>query len=78
MDFTFTSGKPPRMRHGDILQHACHHGTYHRGNADAPLQLPAFVPGRDSVTDFLEKGCNPRGGVVLSAAHRELDAGLHT
>ncbi|HEF4753992.1 hypothetical protein KTF24_06760 [Burkholderia multivorans] len=44
MDFTFTSGKPPRMRHGDILQHACHHGTYHRGKADVPLQLPAFVP----------------------------------
>lgn len=55
IDFTFTSGKPARMRRSDMLLHVCMHGTYHRGNAGALLQLRGIVPGRDSVTDFLEE-----------------------
>ena len=51
--FTFTSGKPARMRRRDMLMHVCLHGTYHRGNAGAVLQLKGVAPGRDSVTDYL-------------------------
>jgi len=54
VDFVFTSGKPARMRRGEILLHVCMHGTYHRGNAGALLQLRGFAPSRDAVTDFLE------------------------
>ena len=54
IDFTFTSGKPARMRRGEILLHVCLHGTYHRGNAGAVLQLKGLAPGRDSITDYLE------------------------
>ncbi len=54
VDFVFTSGKPARMRRGEILLHVCLHGTYHRGNAGALLQLRGLTPGPDSVTDFLE------------------------
>jgi uncharacterized damage-inducible protein DinB len=53
IDFTFTSGKPARMRRGEILLHVCLHGNYHRGNAGALLQLRGFTPGRDGFTDFL-------------------------
>jgi uncharacterized damage-inducible protein DinB len=53
VDFTFTSGKPARLQRGQILLHVCLHGTYHRGNAGALLQLRGFEPSRDSVTDFL-------------------------
>jgi uncharacterized damage-inducible protein DinB len=54
VDFVFTSGKPARMRRDEILLHVCLHGTYHRGNAGALLQLRGFAPSRDSITDFLE------------------------
>lgn len=54
LDFVFTSGKRARMRRGDILMHVCLHGTYHRGNAGAVLQLKGLTPGRDSLTDYLE------------------------
>lgn len=54
VDFTFTSGKPARMRRGEILLHVCLHGTYHRGNAGAVLQLKGLTPSRDAITDFLE------------------------
>jgi uncharacterized damage-inducible protein DinB len=53
VDFTFTSGKPARMRRGEILLHVCLHGAYHRGNAGALLQLRGFVPGPDGITDYL-------------------------
>jgi uncharacterized damage-inducible protein DinB len=56
VDFVFTSGKRARMRRGEILLHVCLHGTYHRGNAGAVLQLKGLTPSRDSVTDFLEYG----------------------
>ena len=39
VDFVFTSGKPARMRRGEIILHVCLHGPYHRGNAGAVLQL---------------------------------------
>jgi uncharacterized damage-inducible protein DinB len=55
VDFTFTSGKPARMRRGEIILHVCLHGTYHRGNAGAVLQLKGLTPSRDSVTDFIEQ-----------------------
>jgi uncharacterized damage-inducible protein DinB len=55
VDFVFTSGKPARMRRGEIILHVCLHGTYHRGNAGAVLQLKGITPSRDSVTDFLEQ-----------------------
>ena len=55
IDFVFTSGKPARMKRGEILLHVCMHGTYHRGNAGAVLQLRGLTPSRDSVTDFLEQ-----------------------
>lgn len=55
VDFTFTSGKPARMRRGDILLHVCLHGTYHRGNAGAVLQLQGLTPSRDAITDYLEE-----------------------
>ena len=54
IDFVFTSGKPARMRRGEIILHVCLHGTYHRGNAGAVLQLKGITPSRDSITDFLE------------------------
>jgi uncharacterized damage-inducible protein DinB len=54
VDFVFTSGKPARMRRGEILLHVCLHGAYHRGNAGAVLQLKGLTPARDSVTDYLE------------------------
>jgi uncharacterized damage-inducible protein DinB len=54
LDFVFTSGKPARMTRGEILLHVCLHGTYHRGNAGAVLQLKGLAPSRDSVTDYLE------------------------
>jgi uncharacterized damage-inducible protein DinB len=54
IDFVFTSGKPTRMRRGEIILHVCMHGTYHRGNAGAVLQLKGLTPSRDAVTDFLE------------------------
>ena len=54
IDFVFTSGKRARMRRGEIILHVCLHGTYHRGNAGAVLQLRGITPSRDSITDFLE------------------------
>lgn len=54
VDFVFTSGKPARMRRGEIILHVCMHGTYHRGNAGAVLQLQGLTPSRDSITDYLE------------------------
>ena len=54
LEFAFTSGKPARMRRGEILLHVCLHGTSHRGQAAAVLQLKGLTPGRDSITDFLE------------------------
>jgi len=56
VDFVFTSGKAARMTRGEIILHVCLHGTYHRGNAGAVLQLKGIVPSRDSITDFLEAG----------------------
>ena len=55
IDFVFTSGKPARMRRGEIILHVCLHGTYHRGNAGAVLQLKGLTPSRDAITDFLEE-----------------------
>jgi uncharacterized damage-inducible protein DinB len=43
-----------RLRRGEIILHVCLHGTYHRGNAGAVLQLKSITPSRDSITDFLE------------------------
>jgi uncharacterized damage-inducible protein DinB len=54
VDFVFTSGKPARMRRGEIILHVCLHGTYHRGNAGAVLQLKGLIPSRDAITDYLE------------------------
>lgn len=54
IDFTFTSGRQARMRRGEIILHVCLHGTYHRGNAGAVLQLKGLTPSRDAITDFLE------------------------
>jgi len=54
LDFVFTSGKRARMRRGEIILHVCLHGTYHRGNAGALLQLRGLTPSRDAITDFLE------------------------
>ncbi len=54
VDFVFTSGKPACMRRGEIILHVCLHGTYHRGNAGAVLQLRGITPSRDAITDFLE------------------------
>lgn len=54
IDFVFTSGKPARMTRGEMILHVCLHGTYHRGNAGALLQLRGLTPSRDSITDFLE------------------------
>ncbi|HEY2357812.1 MAG TPA: DinB family protein [Phenylobacterium sp.] len=54
VDFVFTSGKPARMRRGEIILHVCMHGAYHRGNAGAVLQLKGLTPSRDALTDYLE------------------------
>ena len=54
VDFVFTSGKPARLRRGEIILHICLHGTYHRGNAGALLQLRGITPSRDSITDYVE------------------------
>jgi uncharacterized damage-inducible protein DinB len=56
LDFFFTSGKRAHMRRGEIILHVCMHGTYHRGNAGAVLQLKGLTPSRDAVTDYLEYG----------------------
>lgn len=53
VDFTFTSGKPARITRAQMLLHICLHGSYHRGNAGAVLQLEGLTPGRDGITDFL-------------------------
>ena len=55
VDFVFTSGKPARLRRGEIILHVCLHGTYHRGNAGAVLQLKGITPSRDAITDYLEE-----------------------
>ncbi|HEY1930341.1 MAG TPA: DinB family protein [Caulobacteraceae bacterium] len=55
IDFIFSSGKPARMTRGEIILHVCLHGTYHRGNAGAVLQLKGLAPSPDSITDFLEE-----------------------
>lgn len=55
VDFVFTSGKKMRMTRGEIILHVCLHGTYHRGNAGAVLQLKGLTPSRDAITDFLEE-----------------------
>lgn len=54
VNFVFTSGREARMRRGEIILHVCLHGTYHRGNAGALLQMRDVMPSRDSITDFLE------------------------
>ncbi|MGJ7604708.1 DinB family protein [Variovorax sp. LT1R20] len=54
IDFIFTSGKPARMTRGEIILHVCLHGSYHRGNAGALLQLRDITPSRDGITDFFE------------------------
>jgi uncharacterized damage-inducible protein DinB len=54
VDFAFTSGKPGRMRRGQIIQHVCLHGAYHRGNAGILLQRNGVTPNDDRMTDFLE------------------------
>ena len=54
VDFTFTSGKPARMRRGEILLHVCLHGTCHRGNAGALLRLRGMTPSPDAIAEFLE------------------------
>jgi uncharacterized damage-inducible protein DinB len=54
LDLVFTSGKQARMRRGEIILHVCLHGTYHRGNAGALLQLRGLTPSRDAITDFME------------------------
>jgi hypothetical protein len=43
-----------RMQRGAIILHVCLHGTYHRGNAGAVLQLKELTPSRDAITDYLE------------------------
>jgi len=55
LDFVFTSGKPARMTRAQILLHICLHGSYHRGNAGAVLQLKELAPGPDAITDYLEQ-----------------------
>jgi uncharacterized damage-inducible protein DinB len=54
VDFVFTSGRPVRMRRGEIILHVCLHGTYHRGNAGILLQKNGISPNDDRMTDFLE------------------------
>jgi uncharacterized damage-inducible protein DinB len=55
IDVVFTSGKSARMRRSEILLHVCLHGTYHRGNVGALLQLRGLTPSRDTITEFLEE-----------------------
>jgi uncharacterized damage-inducible protein DinB len=55
LDFVFTSGRPARMRRGEIILHVCLHGAYHRGAAGAVLQLQGLTPSRDAITDYLEE-----------------------
>lgn len=55
LDFVFTSGKPARMTRAQIILHICLHGSYHRGNAGAVLQLKNLTPGPDAITDYLEQ-----------------------
>ena len=52
--FVFTSRKPAQMTRAQILLHVCFHGSYHRGNAGAVLQLRGLTPGHDAITDYLE------------------------
>ncbi len=54
VDLTLTSGKPMRMRRGEIILHVCLHGTYHRGNVGVILRKHGIAPGRDVLTDFLD------------------------
>ena len=69
VDFVFTSGKAARMRRGEIILHVCLHGTYHRGNAGAVLQLKGITPSRDSITDFSKsRPERPASALTLPAA----------
>jgi len=54
VDFVFTSGKPGRMRRGEIILHVCLHGAYHRGNVGVLLHKNGVAPNDDRLTDFLE------------------------
>lgn len=54
VEFVFTSGRAARMLRSEIILHVCLHGTYHRGNAGAVLQLKGLQPSRDALTDFLQ------------------------
>jgi len=64
--FIFTSGKPARMRRGEIILHVCLHGTYHRGNIGILLQKNGISPNDDRMTDFLESAAarTPPGGAL--------------
>jgi len=59
IDFAFTSGKRARMQRSEMILHVCLHGTYHRGNAGAVLQLKGIAPSRDAITDYLEDTAEP-------------------
>jgi len=62
-DIVFTSGRRVRMRRGEVILHVCLHGTYHRGNAGALLQLRGMTPSPDAITDFLEDNVPGRWSV---------------
>lgn len=62
LDFVFTSGKPARMTRGEIVQHVCLHGTYHRGNAGILLMKNGVSPNDDRMTDFLEEAADAAVG----------------
>jgi uncharacterized damage-inducible protein DinB len=54
LEFNFTSGKAARMSVGEVIEHVCLHGTYHRGQAGVILQKNGIEPNDDRLTDFLE------------------------
>lgn len=69
LEFLFSSGKPARMTRGEIILHVCLHGTYHRGNAGALLQLKGIEPSRDSLTDFREDATGWPAGSASAPLH---------
>jgi len=72
VDFVFTSGKPARMRRGEIILHVCLHGTYHRGNAGILLQKNGISPNDDRITDFLESAAAWTPGAATGEVGRDL------
>jgi len=59
IDFAFTDGAPGRMSREEMLMHVITHGTGHRGQVSAVMQLNAIAPAKDGFTTYLHESEGP-------------------